>query len=195
MTYLTRQNIRQEEVRELTSHVAKKKEIEKIPALANTVGAHCYTTLVCVCALNGGMKFVPLIRAGGCATAQSFQCPAADLPAFTAAAAGGGEGSWLRTTGPVSTTHTHTHAPLPGKTLGQTLRRRPLWLAWPKFSRELAIVCPAVILGCVPALRVSRSLHMAEFTTAGLEVNAAQVPFLCKLMHRSKALTLSALAV
>lgn len=146
MTYLTRLNIRQEEVRELTRHVAKKeKKLEKIPALANTVGAHCYTTLVCVCALNSGMKFVPLIRAEGCATAQSFQCPAADLPAFAAAAAAGGGGSWFRTTGPVSTTH--THAPLPGKTLGPTLRRRPLWLAWPKISRELAIVCPAVILG------------------------------------------------
>lgn len=71
----------------------RKKKNEKVHALANTIGARCYTTLVCVCTLNGGMKFVPLIRAEGCATAQSLQCPAADLPAF-AAGAGAGGGSW-----------------------------------------------------------------------------------------------------
>lgn len=55
---------------------------------ANTVGVRCYKTIcVRVCLLNGGMKFVPLIRAAGCVTAQSLQCPAtdcdSDLPAYS----------------------------------------------------------------------------------------------------------------
>lgn len=36
---------------------------------------------VCVCLLNGGIKFVPLIRAAGCVTAECFQRPAADSSA------------------------------------------------------------------------------------------------------------------
>lgn len=47
---------------------------------------HCGCMLLynhrCVCTLNGGMKFVPLIRAEGCVTAQSFQRLATDPPAF-----------------------------------------------------------------------------------------------------------------
>lgn len=45
----------------------------------NTAAAHCYTTIcVCVYVLNSAMKFVPLIRAAGCVTAQCFQRPTAD---------------------------------------------------------------------------------------------------------------------